>query len=103
MIHRISRAFSTSSARRPHSAALYLTAAVAAATLVAWPQTAAAETVVGVDLNFNDALVGEDAGNVFRTVLHNQGGNALTRLRDASFFLEAPAEHNRDARFAEHP
>jgi hypothetical protein len=40
-----------------------LAVAAAAATLIARPQTAAAETVVGIDLNFNDSLVGEDAGN----------------------------------------
>lgn len=58
MTHRISRALSPSSAR-PFS----VVAVAAAATLIAWPQTAAAETVIGVDLNFNDSLVGEDAGN----------------------------------------
>lgn len=58
MTHRITRAFFPSSARP-----LCLAAAAAAATVVAWPETAAAETVVGVDLNFNDSMVGEDAGN----------------------------------------
>jgi hypothetical protein len=58
MTHRTARAFSTFSARP-----LWLAAAAAAATLIAWPQTAAADTVVGVDLNFNDSLAGEDSGN----------------------------------------
>jgi hypothetical protein len=58
MTHRTFLPFSTSSARP-----LCLVAAAAAATVIAWPQTAAAETVVGVDLNFNDSMVGEDAGN----------------------------------------
>jgi hypothetical protein len=39
---------------------LCLGAAVAAVGLAAWPRSAAAETVVGVDLNFNDAA-GDDA------------------------------------------
>jgi opacity protein-like surface antigen len=56
MTHRTFLAFSTSSARP-------LCLAAAAATVIAWPQTAAAETVVGVDLNFNDSMVGEDAGS----------------------------------------
>lgn len=59
MTHRPARAFSTISARPP----LCLVAAAAAVTLVAWPQTASADTVVGVDLNFNDSLAGEDSGN----------------------------------------
>lgn len=65
MTHRISYALSTPSARRRHRGArpLSLAAVAAAATLFAWPETAAAETIVGVDLNFNDSLVGEDAGN----------------------------------------
>jgi hypothetical protein len=58
MTHRPARAFSTISARP-----LCLVAAAAAAPLVAWPQTASADTVVGVDLNFNDSLAGEDSGN----------------------------------------
>jgi hypothetical protein len=58
MIHRISLAFSTILSPRSGMAA-----AAAAAALIAWPQTAAAETVVGVGLNFNDSLVGDDAGN----------------------------------------
>ena len=53
-----SRKFIPSSARP-----LSLAAVAAASTLIAWPRTAAAETVVGVDLNFNDSLVGDDAGN----------------------------------------
>jgi hypothetical protein len=35
--------------------------AAATAVTVAWPRSAAAETVVGVDLNFNDAIVGDEA------------------------------------------
>jgi hypothetical protein len=65
MIHRTSRALSPTSAHGLLRGARPLSLAVAAATAAffAWPQTAAAETVVGVDLNFNDSLVGEDAGN----------------------------------------
>jgi hypothetical protein len=37
--------------------------AVTAAGIVAWPRSAAAETVVGVDLNFNDAMAGDDANS----------------------------------------
>jgi hypothetical protein len=37
--------------------------AAAAAVTVAWPRSAAAETVVGVDLNFNDAIVGDEASS----------------------------------------
>jgi opacity protein-like surface antigen len=57
MIHRTARVFSTMSARP------LCLAAAAAATLIAWPQPAAADTVVGIDLNFNDSLAGEDSGN----------------------------------------
>ena len=57
MTYRTSRAFF------PSSAPFCLAAAAAAATLLAWPQTAAAETVVGVDLNFNDSIIGDEAGN----------------------------------------
>lgn len=60
MTHLTSRASSSISARSCRWAA---GAVATAAALVAWPQTAAAETVVGVDLSFNDSLVGEDAGN----------------------------------------
>jgi hypothetical protein len=35
--------------------------AAAAAVTVVWPRSAAADTVVGVDLNFNDAVGGDDA------------------------------------------
>jgi hypothetical protein len=42
---------------------LCLGAAIAGATISAWPRTAAAETVVGVDLNFNDAMAGDDANS----------------------------------------
>jgi opacity protein-like surface antigen len=35
--------------------------ALAATIVIAWPRSAAAETVVGVDLNFNDAVAGDDA------------------------------------------
>jgi hypothetical protein len=65
MTQRISRAPSTISARRlsPAARPLALAAATAAAALIAWPQTAAAETVIGADLNFNDSLVEGDAGN----------------------------------------
>jgi hypothetical protein len=34
---------------------------VAAGAVVAWPRTAAADTVFGVDLNFNDGISGNDA------------------------------------------
>lgn len=40
-----------------------LVVAVAAAAVIALPRTAAAETVVGVDLNFNDAIAGDDAAS----------------------------------------
>jgi hypothetical protein len=42
---------------------LCLGAAVAGVTVAAWPRSAAAETVVGVDLNFNDAMAGDDASS----------------------------------------
>lgn len=42
---------------------LCLAAAAAAAALVASPKAARADTVVGVGLNFNDSMVGDDAGN----------------------------------------
>jgi opacity protein-like surface antigen len=35
--------------------------AAAAAVTVAWPSSAAAETVIGVDLNFNDSIAGDDS------------------------------------------
>ena len=58
MTHPIHRARSSSWA-----SPLCLAAATAALTLVAWPETARADTVVGVGLNFNDSMVGDDAGN----------------------------------------
>lgn len=42
---------------------LCLGMAAAAAITIAWPRTAAAETVLGVDLNFNDAIAGDDASS----------------------------------------
>src|SRR4051812_14453785 len=37
--------------------------AAAAVVTLAWPGSAAAETVLGVDLNFNDAIAGDDASS----------------------------------------
>lgn len=56
MIHPTSRAFSSSWVRP-------LSLAAVAAALVAWPEPAAAETVVGIDLNFNDSIIGDEATN----------------------------------------
>jgi hypothetical protein len=60
MNHPHPRASVVSSARRGLPK-LCLGVAVAAAGIAAWPRSAAAETVVGVDLNFNDAIAGDDA------------------------------------------
>jgi hypothetical protein len=59
MSHSTPRAFFSCSARP-----LCLAAATAAFGVVAaWPEVAAAETVIGIDLNFNDSMVGDDAGS----------------------------------------
>jgi hypothetical protein len=53
----------TPSASRPVLPRLCLGVAAAAAAMIVWPRAAAAETVVGVDLNFNDAIAGDDASS----------------------------------------
>jgi opacity protein-like surface antigen len=50
----------TPSCSRPVLPRLWLGVGVAAAATIAWPHSAAAETVVGVEVNFNDAIAGDD-------------------------------------------
>lgn len=45
----------------PRRSSLCFGAVAAAAALLAWPRSAAADTVIGLDLNFNDAIGGDDA------------------------------------------
>jgi hypothetical protein len=59
MNHLTPRPSASSTARRSLPK-LCLGAALGAAAITAWPRSAAAETVVGVDLNFNDAIAGDD-------------------------------------------
>jgi hypothetical protein len=53
----------TPSSSRPILPRICLGVAVAAAATITWPRAAAAETVVGVDLNFNDAIADDDASS----------------------------------------
>jgi hypothetical protein len=58
----LSRLSTTSTVRRG-GPKLCAGAATAALVALAWPSTAAAETVVGVDLALNDSIAGDDAGS----------------------------------------